>query len=194
MHDDKVFHAGHAQRLDDPERQKSLPVGPILDAVGVTPGSLVVDVGTGTGYFARAMAERVGPGGHVYAVDLQAEMLAHLEAKLADRPGLPVTPVLGRAEATTLADDTYDLVFYGSVWHELDQPALVLLEARRLIKTGGRIAVVDWRADAAPPPGPPAGHRQPLEAVVKVMKRERWQVRVARDLGPSTYLVIADLV
>jgi ubiquinone/menaquinone biosynthesis C-methylase UbiE len=194
MHDDKVFHAGHAHRLDDPERRLALPPEAILDAVGVDPGAIVADIGAGTGYFALALAERTGPSGRVYAVDLQAEMLAHLGKKLAAHPELPVTPVHARAEATTLADDSFDLVFFGSVWHELDQSALVLLEARRLIKTGGRIAIVDWRADATPPPGPPADHRQPLARVVKFLERERWKVRVARDLGPYTYLVVADLV
>ncbi len=194
MHDPKVFHAANAHRLEDPERQKAIPLGPILDAVGIPEGALVADIGAGTGYFARAIAERVGPGGHVHAVDLQDEMLAVLREKLAAHPELPVTPVLARAESTPLPDDSFDLVFYGSVWHELDQPGLVLLEARRLVKTGGRIAIVDWRSDAPSPPGPPASHRQSLEHVVQTVRRERWQVRVARNLGPTLYLVVADLL
>ncbi len=194
MHDhgSRVFDASRADRLDDADRRAWLRPDVVAETLGIAPGARVADVGAGTGFFATAFAERVSPGGRVYAVDLQDEMLERLRRKLDARP-LPVEPVLGRAEDTHLASDSVDLVFFGSVWHELDDAAMVLAEARRIMKVGGRLAILDWRADVAPPPGPPAWHRQPLAEVAKTLQRERWQVRTARPLGPYTYLVTADL-
>jgi ubiquinone/menaquinone biosynthesis C-methylase UbiE len=120
-------------------------------------------------------------------------MLARLRDKVAKSPTLPVDPILARIEETTLADESVDLVFFGSVWHELDEPAMVLLEARRIMKIQGRLAILDWRADVAGPPGPPAWHRQKVTDVAATLARERWKVRITRNVGPYFYLVVADL-
>jgi ubiquinone/menaquinone biosynthesis C-methylase UbiE len=189
----KLFHPGRAHLLDDAERREVLPPELIADALDVRAGQIIADIGAGTGYFARAFAPRVAPGGRIYAVDMQPEMLDLLRSKLDGDTSLLILPVLARAEETTLPSDGADLVFFGSVWHEFDEPAMVLLEARRIMRLGGRIAIVDWRADAPPPPGPPAWHRQALGDLVKTLRRERWQVRLTRHLGPYTYLVTADL-
>ncbi len=192
QHNPKLFDPSRAHVLDDADRREWLPPGLVADALDLRPGTSVADLGAGTGYFATVLAERVGPAGRVYAVDMQAEMLERLREKLAGS-SLPVTPVLGRAEETTLPSDSVDLVFVANVWHELDEPALLLTEARRIMRLDGRLAILDWRADVPPPPGPPAWHRQAATDVAATLKRERWQARSTRNVGQYSYLVLADL-
>lgn len=189
----KLFHPDNAERLDDPARREWLPTEGIIDALGVSTGETIADMGAGTGYFATAFAARVGLAGRVFAVEMQAEMLVRLRDKLAAAPTLPIDPILSRMEETPLGDESVDLVFFGSVWHEIEEPAMVLLEARRVMKIDGRIAIVDWRADVAAPPGPPLWHRQKVTEVAAVLARERWKVRITRNVGPYSYLVVADL-
>src|SRR5436853_3110450 len=56
----------------------------VLDALHLHAGSTVADIGAGPGYFTFRMAERVGPQGKVYAVDLDVVTLRDLKKKLAD--------------------------------------------------------------------------------------------------------------
>lgn len=94
---------------DDPERDQLPSTKAILDALDLRPGMHVADFGTGGGYFAMKMAERVGPTGSVVATDVSAHSVAqlrqqaqrrelsHLQVRLVDaeRP-LPVSRQLDR--------------------------------------------------------------------------------------------------
>ncbi len=72
----------------------------IVAALGLTPGMAVADVGAGTGLFTRLFAEKVGPTGKVYAVDIAPEFLAHIAAEARKRGQSNVVTVLGSQEST----------------------------------------------------------------------------------------------
>jgi len=72
-----------AHRLDAPERMLWLPPSEVVDALALRPGEVIADVGAGTGYFSIPMARAVLPGGRVYAIDVQREMLSLLKKNLA---------------------------------------------------------------------------------------------------------------
>jgi ubiquinone/menaquinone biosynthesis C-methylase UbiE len=158
MHD-RRFAASQARRLDDPARRVWLPPAEVLGALGLRAGDTVADVGAGTGYFALPMAKAVGPKGKVYAVDAQPEMLEWLKQKL-DEAGLAnVELVQAEAEQTTLPASSCDIYFQANVWHELDDCGAAVREARRVLKAGGKAAILDWRPDVEPEGGPPLAHR-----------------------------------
>lgn len=79
---ERMFRHEHASVLDDPDRQRWLPSAAVLERLALRPGMRVADVGAGTGYFALPMARAVVPGGEVFAVDVQPEMLQQLGARL----------------------------------------------------------------------------------------------------------------
>ncbi len=147
----------------------------------------VADVGAGTGYFALPMAARVGPRGCVHAVDVQPEMLALLRTKVADDS--PVVLVTGAAEATTLPDASQHLVLYANVWHEIPQQDAAIAEAERILQWGGRIAIVDWRPDCLPPPGPPPAHRLSGITVSDALRGVGWRGIRLQRVGAFSYLV-----
>jgi predicted methyltransferase len=119
----------------------------VLDVVGVRVGARVCDFGAGSGYFTVHLARRVGPTGHVFAVDLQPEMLALLGKKLT-REGLSnVTPVLAKASEPSLAKGSVDLVLMVDVYHELERPDLTMAQLREALTPGGRVAWVEYRAE-----------------------------------------------
>ena len=124
------------------------------------PGDTVADIGAGTGYFSLPIAEAVGPEGKVYAVDAQAEMLSLPEAE--DRSGRHTgtsSLVHATAEKTGLPSSSCDLYLLANVWHELDDCDAAVREARRALKPGGNVAILDWRPDVEPEHGPPLAHR-----------------------------------
>jgi ubiquinone/menaquinone biosynthesis C-methylase UbiE len=116
----------------------------ILSSLGLTPGMAVADVGAGTGLFTRLIAEKVGPTGKVYAVEISPEFLSHIAAEVRKRGQAQVVTVLGTQESTTLPQGSVDLVFLCDVYHHLEKPNKTLVSIRRALKPGGRLVVIDF--------------------------------------------------
>ncbi len=189
---ERTFRASEAHKLEDPERLKWLPPAEIIGHLGVKPGATVADIGAGTGFFAIPLAQLVGPSGTVYAVDLQAEMLEILGAKLSRRtPPLRLVLKAGEALRTGLPDKSCDLVFMANLWHELDDHAEVLKETSRILRGERRLAIVDWRHDCMPPPGPPTQHRRAMEDVVVLLQQAGWRIQRSATVAAYSYLIIA---
>ena len=186
---ERMFRHEHAHMLDDPERQKWLPSAAVLERLGLRPGMRVADIGAGTGYFALPLARAVAPGGQVFAVDVQPEMLQRLRERL--ESGLAITLVEGDAEHTTLGDGSVDLVFLANVWHEIDDRDAALAEAARILGPEGRIAILDWRPNVQQPPGPPLDHRIAAPDVEAALRSRAWKVEAPRSVGQFSYLVVA---
>lgn len=186
----RVFDPAQAHKLEDPSRLEWLPPDEILRHLQLAPEMAVADIGAGSGYFALPLARAVR---QVYAVDLQPQMLAMLAGKL-KAPGAPanVELVEGEAAATGLAEHSCDRVLLANIWHELPDTRAALREMGRILKPGGRIAILDWRPDAEHPPGPPPEHRVALENVLDTLHRNGWVARAGLRAGRYHYLALAE--
>jgi len=191
MHD-RVFDASQVHRLESKERLQWLPPGEVLGWLELRPGMMIADIGTGTGYFAIPIARAIAPGGRVFAVDLQPELLEVLRKKLAE-PSAPANIVLlaGTAGSTGLAAGSCDLALLANVWHELDDYDAALAELTRILKPGGRLAVLDWRPDVERPPGPPLEHRLPAREVQQFLQEHGKRVDAVPNVGQYSYLILA---
>lgn len=86
------------------------------------------------------------------------------EVNLLPRYGERLVPLQVDELTIPLPDATADLLFWANLYHELDDPAASLAEGLRLLKAGGKIMIVDWKADSTAQ-GPPANHRVPADEV-----------------------------
>ena len=189
---ERTFSVTDAHRLEDPERLKWLPPNEVITSLELRPGMSVADIGAGTGYFALPIARVVGGGGSVYAVDFQTGMLDLLGKKLIE-PNAPsnITLVHGTATHTTLLEKCVDLVFLANVWHEIDDHALALKEAARLLRKNGRMAILDWRPNVQQPPGPQLDHRISATTVSDTLVSNGWKVERSGNVGKYHYLVLS---
>src|SRR5258706_9416277 len=89
-----VMGMGGADWLVRSEREAEEAPEKALDATGLKKGDVVADIGAGVGYFTWRIAERVGPGGKVYANDIQPRMLEQLKKNVAARGLTNVETVL----------------------------------------------------------------------------------------------------
>jgi ubiquinone/menaquinone biosynthesis C-methylase UbiE len=116
----------------------------IVAALGLEPGMAVADIGAGTGLFTRLFAEKVGPKGKVYAVDIAESFLKHIEAEARKSGHQHVVTVLGSQDSTKLPAESVDLVFLSDVYHHLEKPEKVLASIRRALRPNGRLVVVEF--------------------------------------------------
>ena len=140
---------GHqgAPWLERPERIDEERPDVLHDLLALRPGMVVADIGAGTGYHAWRMAQRVGTSGRVYAVDIQPEMLALLDANMARRGLTNVIAVLGTVTDPKLPPAALDLVLLVDVYHEFDHPFEMLDALVASLKPGGRVAFVEFRGE-----------------------------------------------
>ncbi|HTY50200.1 MAG TPA: class I SAM-dependent methyltransferase [Steroidobacteraceae bacterium] len=114
----------------------------------------VLDIGCGTGSLAILARSRVGISGSVVGMDASAEMIARARRK-ADRAGVKVEFYEAFAQALPLPSAQFDVVLSTLMLHHLPKPAHARFasEARRVLKPGGRLLVVDFAKSSAR--GPP---------------------------------------
>ena len=187
---ERTFNPDKAARLDDPARLETLPPAAVLHLLRVAAGMTVADIGAGTGYFAVPIADTVGAG-RVVAVDFQAEMLEMFRRKLAATTVENIELIHGEARHTHVSAHTCDRVLIANVWHELDAREEVLAEMQRILRPDGMLAIVDWRADLEPPPGPPTEHRVSRESVAAELAAAGWSVVGSEPVGTFSYGVLA---
>jgi ubiquinone/menaquinone biosynthesis C-methylase UbiE len=118
----------------------------MLDMAGVQPGSRVLDVASGTGDSTLMAARRVGATGSVLAADISASML-NVAAETARKEGLTnVETRVVDAENLSLDADSFDAVICRIALMLFPNPARALTEMRRVVKPGGKVAVIVFSA------------------------------------------------
>jgi demethylmenaquinone methyltransferase/2-methoxy-6-polyprenyl-1,4-benzoquinol methylase len=127
----------------------------VLD-LNVRAGERFLDLCCGTGDLTLLLAERVRPGGEVWGLDAAAAPLALARQRAARQPWLPVRWLQGDAMATELPDGWADGATMAYGLRNLADPAAGLRELRRVLRPGGRAAVLDFHR---PDPGEPGAER-----------------------------------
>jgi len=110
-------------------------------------GSNVVDVGAGPGLLAKEIADDIGPNGHVIALDPSADMRAIAATRCRDFDNIEVMD--GEATALPLDDESQDVLIATQVLEYVSDVEGALREASRVLKPGGRIAVLDTEWESA---------------------------------------------
>jgi ubiquinone/menaquinone biosynthesis C-methylase UbiE len=121
-----------AQTYDETRSASPSVLGPLREALEGAPGRELVDVGGGTGNYSRALAAE---GWQPLVIDRSPDMLARAAAK-----GLRT--VEGDAQSLPLADASADAVMLVSMLHHVDDPWRALEEAQRILRPGGRLALM----------------------------------------------------
>ena len=140
---------GHesAYWLERPERAAEEQPNELVRQLRLRPGAVVADIGAGTGYLSRRLAQAVGPAGRVLAVDVQPEMLALLRNLSARQGFTNITPVLGKTTDPELPAASVDLALLVDVYHEFDFPYEMMQGICRALKPGGRLVLVEYRGE-----------------------------------------------
>jgi len=115
-----------------------------IEALGPQPGEVIVDVGCGCGQTTLQLAEAVGPAGRVIGVDIARRSLAAARARAGDLAQVE----LREADATALdlPPESVDAIYSRFGMMTFGEPVAAFRHFRRMLKAGGRLAFVCWRA------------------------------------------------
>jgi len=141
---------GHqaADWLERPEREQEEKPRAVMELLALKPGEVVADIGAGSGYYTRRMAQAVGQTGRVYAVDIQPEMLQILTNKLTAEGITNVVTALGTEQDPKLPAGQIDVALMVDVYHEFSYPYEMVEAICKALKPGGRIVFVEYRGES----------------------------------------------
>ena len=122
----------------------------LIDAAGVQTGQRVLDVGCGTGYFARLLAETVGADGLVVGVDASPEMIGYAKERAARLSNCQFQ--INAAESLSLPSEHFDIVVSSLFMHHLpaDLQMVALTEMWRVLRPGGTLLIAEAQVPRAP--------------------------------------------
>ncbi len=132
--------------LERPERATEERPDLVLAYLDLAPDAVVADIGAGSGYYTFRLNELV-PDGTVLAVDIQQEMLDLIDERAAADGVSNVTTVLGTITDPNLPPDSVDAVLMVDAYHEFSHPAEMLAGIKHGLRTGGRIYLLEFRAE-----------------------------------------------
>jgi predicted methyltransferase len=162
----RLFPPSDLGLLEAPDRDLWQPPDQIMDAIGIADGSVVADIGAGSGWFTIRLARRVGPQGLVYAEDVQDEMINAIMRRV-QREGITnVKPVLGIGSNPRLPANSLDAVLVVGAYYEIVDRVTMLSNLARALKPQGRIGVIDFKLEGTGP-GPATDERVSPDVVVK---------------------------
>ncbi|QLC35491.1 class I SAM-dependent methyltransferase (plasmid) [Halarchaeum sp. CBA1220] len=184
--DQTTFDTENASKLEDAaQRYRYLSREELLWALSPDGDETVADLGSGTGFYTDDVAPYVG---HVYGIDVQAEMHDHYHEK-----GLPANVELVEADVADLplADDELDGALSTMTYHEFASDD-ALAELVRVLEPGGRLVIVDWAATGDGEAGPPLKTRFDVDGVVTTLRDAGFRIEF-RAARRETFLVVGDL-
>jgi len=117
----------------------------VIQPLNLKDGSVVVDFGSGAGYFALKLSEAVGARGTVIAVDLRRLSLFFLRIRALRQNKHNIRIIVGEPDDPHLAPAEADSVLIANTYHELTDRRSILDHVLRAIRPGGRLVVVDRR-------------------------------------------------
>ncbi len=140
-------YSGDLSIFETPGRDERLQIQRVMDLLRIKPGSVVADLGAGSGWFTVRAATRVGTNGTVYAEDINPEAIRYIDERLKKEKMGNVRTVLGTPDDPKLPPQSVDAVLMLKVYHEIAHPAALLANLRPALKAGARVGIVDRNGD-----------------------------------------------
>jgi SAM-dependent methyltransferase len=182
---------GHqaADWLERPERNAEENTDLLVKSLPIKAGEVIADLGAGTGYFTRQLAEKVGPKGKVFAVDIQPEMITFLTNRMATLSISNVHAILGTITDPKLPPASVDWVLMVDVYHEFSHPCEMMQSICKSLKPAGKVIFVEFRGEDPDVPIKPL-HKMTAAQLRKEMSVHPLDWRQTISVLPRQHIII----
>jgi len=160
----------------------------IVTLAAARPGMSVADVGAGTGLFSMMLSDAVGPGGRVYAEEIEPRFSQYIAARAERERRANVVSVIGTERSVGLAPSSIDLAFLCDVYHHFDHHEAMLASIRGTLRANGELFVVDFKRERGRSPAWVFEHvRADEEQVIHEIEGAGFVLVVADHSLPESY-------
>ena len=155
----------------------------VIALLGIGPGDRVADLGAGGGYFTFRLAEAVGESGHVFAVDVDDDMVDYLAQQARERGAANVAVVRGEFEDPKLPDGEIDVLFTCNTYHHIADRTAYFRRVLVDLAPNGRVAIVEldgrggWFARAF-------GHYTSADTIAREMREAGYEQIAKHEILP----------
>ena len=179
----------YMKALEDPKRDEYQKPHEVLKALSIKPGETIADIGAGTGYFTFRLAHHVGDKGKVYAVDVSADMIRHINRRIRETKSANVVSILADLDDPLLPEPSVHRFFICDVWHHVENQAKYLSLMRKMLKPGGEVVMIDFHKKELPV-GPPMQMRIAREDLIKQMESNGFRLAKEHTFLPYQYFLV----
>jgi len=161
----------------------------IIAELGISSGMIVADFGCGAGYFTIPIAKIIKNSGKIYAIDVLSNALENISSKAKLYGLLNIETIRANIEVvggTKIKDKSVDFVLLANVLFQCNDYDSVFGEAKRVLKNGGRIIVIDWIPKKVPL-GPKFEHCLSEDNVKKLAIKNGLKFTKKIDAGDHHY-------
>ncbi|HSC29437.1 MAG TPA: class I SAM-dependent methyltransferase [Vicinamibacterales bacterium] len=185
-----LFPPEHLGLLEGPDRDVWQRPDQIMDELRIAEGSVVADLGAGSGWFTIRLARRVLPNGLVIAEDVQRPMIEAITRRI-ERENLRnvVKTQLGTQTDPGLPPNALDAALIVDAYYEMDQPVVLLRNVARSLKPTGRLGIVNFTKKGFGP-GPPMEERVDPGRVIGDAEAAGLRLVGRPDFLPYQYLLV----
>jgi cyclopropane fatty-acyl-phospholipid synthase-like methyltransferase len=141
----------YIKTLESERRVEALQVPHVVESLKLKQGQRIADLGSGSGLFTRPLARAIGSNGVCYAIDIDPELLKHVD-KTAKDAGINNVRTVLAGESDPKIPEPVDLIAIFDTLHHIDGRPAYLANLRKYLKPQGRIAIIDFSETW------PAGH------------------------------------
>jgi arsenite methyltransferase len=175
--------------LEDPKRDAYQKPHEVLTALGIKQGEVIADIGAGSGYFTFRLAHHVGNNGKVYAIDVNPDMILHLNRRIRDLKAMNVSSILAEADDPLLPERSVNRFFFSDSWHHIENHEKYLSLMKKMLKPGGEVAMIDFHKKELPV-GPPMQTKIAREDLIKQMESNGFRLAKEHTFLPYQYFLV----
>lgn len=140
-------YTGDLSIFESPGREDRLQINRVMDILKIAPGSVVADIGAGSGWFTVRAAKRVGKQGEIYAVEISPEAISYIQ-KRAKKEGLEnVQTILGKSDDPRLPAGKVNAVLFLKAYHEVADPVTLLQHLRESLAPDAKVGIIDRKGN-----------------------------------------------
>ncbi len=161
------FNPDKAGKLLDPKRREIITPDTVINLLEIQSTDTIADLGAGNGYFTVPMAHKTEK--QVFAVDIEAKMLALLKDHAANENATNIVYLEGNLEEIPLENQSADKALIAFVTHEVPHVDKMIVELKRVMKPSGKILILEWDVVESES-GPPLHERIPSAELKRVFE------------------------
>lgn len=162
----------------------------VLAAMELREGMTVAEIGAGTGYFSRRIGKVLGPSGKVLAVDIQPKMLELLKEYAAKEGVGNLVPIVSTESDPKLPEHGVDRILLVDVYHEFQKPQEMLAKIKGALAPGGRVILVEYRAEDDSAKHILVAHRMSVDQVLAEWLPAGFELVRREESLPSQHLFV----